>query len=109
MSELNLNPEVLVIGAGPGGAAAAWKLASSGHDILMVDKADFPRDKTCGDGLTPMAVQTLNQMSVLDQVLVADPAKVNRVRIRGGLEHRLMFLLLSLWIAVWTMRWCCRE
>ena len=83
MSELNLNPEVLVIGAGPGGAAAAWKLASNGHDILMVDKADFPRDKTCGDGLTPMAVQTLNQMSVLDQVLAADPAKVNRVRIRG--------------------------
>lgn len=83
MSELNLNPEILVIGAGPGGAAAAWKLASSGHEVLMVDKTDFPRDKTCGDGLTPMAVQTLHQMSVLDQVLAANPAKVNRVRITG--------------------------
>jgi geranylgeranyl reductase family protein len=83
MSELNLNPEILVIGAGPGGAAAAWELARSGHDVLMIDKADFPRDKTCGDGLPPMAVQTLNNMSVLDRVLEENPAKVDRVRIRG--------------------------
>src|SRR5688500_15044043 len=77
------DPEILVIGAGPGGSAAAWALAQQGHDVLMVDRAVFPRDKTCGDGLTPMAVQTLHQIGVYDQIIAANPARIDRVRIVG--------------------------
>ena len=62
MTEQKLTPEILVIGAGPGGSAAAWSLAKLGHDVLLIDADEFPRDKTCGDGLTPMAVGTLDQM-----------------------------------------------
>src|SRR4029453_4658582 len=48
--------DVVVIGAGPGGAATAHYLAVRGVDVLLVDRAHFPRDKTCGDGLTPRAL-----------------------------------------------------
>lgn len=44
---------VVIVGAGPGGAATAHYLAKHGLDVLLLDKSDFPRDKTCGDGLTP--------------------------------------------------------
>ncbi len=45
--------DVLVVGGGPSGAAAAYWLASAGWDVLVVEKKHFPREKTCGDGLTP--------------------------------------------------------
>jgi len=54
--------DVLVVGAGPGGAAAAHWLARDGHSVTLVEKKAFPRDKTCGDGLTPRAVLQLAEM-----------------------------------------------
>ena len=56
------SPEVLVVGGGPGGASAAYWLARAGHDVLLVEKKGFPREKTCGDGLTPRAVHQLTEM-----------------------------------------------
>jgi geranylgeranyl reductase family protein len=53
---------VLVVGGGPGGSAAAFWLAREGHDVLVVDKKRFPRDKTCGDGLTPRSIRQLQDM-----------------------------------------------
>ncbi|MFN8481794.1 MAG: geranylgeranyl reductase family protein [Anaerolineae bacterium] len=61
--------DVVIIGAGPGGSAAAYYLARRGLDVLLLDKADFPRDKTCGDGLTPRAVSVLKDMGLLDELL----------------------------------------
>jgi geranylgeranyl reductase family protein len=60
--------DVIVIGAGPGGSATSFFLAESGVRVLLLDKAAFPRDKTCGDGLTPRAIGVLDKMGVLDQV-----------------------------------------
>ena len=60
--------DVVVIGAGPGGSAAAHALSRSGLDVLLLDRADFPRDKTCGDGLTPRALRALDRMGVLHEV-----------------------------------------
>jgi geranylgeranyl reductase family protein len=57
---------VLVIGAGPGGAAMGYWLARHGHDVTLVEKKHFPRDKTCGDGLTPRAVKQLEDMGLTD-------------------------------------------
>jgi geranylgeranyl reductase family protein len=56
--------DVLVVGAGPGGASAAYWLAEAGHRVLVVEKHRFPRDKTCGDGLTPRAVRQLEEMGL---------------------------------------------
>ncbi|TML64823.1 MAG: geranylgeranyl reductase family protein [Actinobacteria bacterium] len=56
--------DVLVVGAGPSGAACAYWLAEAGHDVLLVEKKRFPREKTCGDGLTPRAVKQLDDMGL---------------------------------------------
>jgi geranylgeranyl reductase family protein len=63
-SAATITTDVLVIGAGPAGAAAAYWLARHGHDVTVVDKKAFPREKTCGDGLTPRAVKQLVDMGV---------------------------------------------
>ncbi|MEA2002652.1 MAG: geranylgeranyl reductase family protein [Actinomycetota bacterium] len=56
------NPDVLVVGGGPGGAAAGYWLARRGLDVLIVEKKEYPREKACGDGLTPRAVKELIDM-----------------------------------------------
>jgi len=57
-------PDVLVVGGGPSGAACAYWLAEAGHDVLVVEKKRYPRDKTCGDGLTPRSVRQLEDMGL---------------------------------------------
>src|SRR5574341_2046108 len=60
--------DVAVIGAGPAGSTAAYYLARGGLRVALLDKFDFPRDKTCGDGLTPRALSVLGSMGVMPQV-----------------------------------------
>ena len=60
--------DVLVVGAGPAGAAAAAEAARSGADVVLADAATFPRDKTCGDGLTPRAMAELDHLGLGDWV-----------------------------------------
>lgn len=60
--------DVLVVGAGPAGAAAAIHAADAGLEVLLVDAATFPRDKTCGDGLTPRAIHSLARLGLADEV-----------------------------------------
>jgi geranylgeranyl reductase family protein len=56
--------DVIVVGAGPAGASTAYHLASAGVDVLLLEKGQFPRDKVCGDGLTPRAVRQLVEMGI---------------------------------------------
>ncbi|HET7432069.1 MAG TPA: geranylgeranyl reductase family protein [Nocardioides sp.] len=58
--------DVLVVGAGPAGSATAAWLARHGVDVLLADAAVFPRDKTCGDGLTPRAIGELERLGLGD-------------------------------------------
>lgn len=53
---------ILVVGGGPAGSAAAYWLARTGHQVTLVEKKEYPRDKTCGDGLTPRAIYWLEEM-----------------------------------------------
>lgn len=63
--------DVLVIGAGPAGSACAQVTARAGLHTVLVDQHDFPRDKTCGDGLIPDAHAALRRLGVLDTVMQA--------------------------------------
>lgn len=56
--------DVIVVGAGPGGSTSAAYLASLGLDVLLLEKTRFPREKVCGDGLTPRAVRELITLGV---------------------------------------------
>lgn len=56
--------DVIVVGAGPAGSAAAAYLAKLGADVALVEKSEFPREKVCGDGLTPRAVKQLHDLGI---------------------------------------------
>lgn len=56
--------DVLVVGAGPAGSAAATWAARAGREVVLADAAIFPRDKTCGDGLTPRAIAELERIGL---------------------------------------------
>ena len=59
-------PDVLVVGGGPSGASCAFWLAEAGYDVMLLEKKRYPREKTCGDGLTPRAVRQLEDMGLAD-------------------------------------------
>lgn len=78
--------DVVVAGAGPGGAAAAAHLAMRGHDVVLLEKDRFPRDKVCGDGLTPRVVKELLDLGLVDEANGRVPgwATQQGLRIHGG-------------------------
>jgi geranylgeranyl reductase family protein len=66
--------DVVVVGAGPAGSATAIKLAKTGLKVALLDKATFPRDKTCGDALS---VDVINQLAMLSDKLAEDFKKLD--------------------------------
>ena len=82
--------DVVVVGGGPGGSAAAIELARSGRSVVLIDKAVFPRDKCCGDGLTTLALRELEHLG-FDGTDVSDWQEVDGAVIRApsGLEIRV--------------------
>lgn len=77
----DVTTETVVVGAGPAGAAAAITLARAGHEVVLVDKATFPRDKFCGDGLTTGALRRLEALG-LDPGSVASWTDVDDLVLR---------------------------
>lgn len=61
--------EVAVVGAGPAGSICALELARRGHDVLLLDRENFPRDKACGDVLIPDALDVLRRVGLYDTVV----------------------------------------
>ncbi len=74
--------DVIVVGAGPAGSTAAYHLASAGVDVLLLEKTAFPREKVCGDGLTPRAVKQLIGLGI--DVEAPGWIKNHGLRIVGG-------------------------
>lgn len=79
---------VAIVGAGPAGTAAAIHLGQLGiRDVVLVDRYDFPRDKTCGSGISPKGIETLKTLGVWQQV-AAEAYKISGLRLvlPGGRE-----------------------
>lgn len=84
--------DVAVIGAGPAGTAAAITLARAGKHVLLVDKATFPRDKCCGDGLTTGALRLLDDLG-LDPKQIPSWQPVHDIIVRGPRARQITFPL----------------
>ncbi|MDX1414041.1 MAG: NAD(P)/FAD-dependent oxidoreductase [Candidatus Promineifilaceae bacterium] len=60
--------DVIIVGAGPSGAATATILAQKGYDVLLLDRFDFPRDKACGDGIPAGAIEIMNRLGMKKKI-----------------------------------------
>lgn len=81
--------DLIVVGGGPSGSAAAWQAVQTGATVLVLDKAEFPRDKPCGDGLTARAVSYLQKMGLAEEVDKFH--QVNKVTVYSPSEWELFF------------------
>ncbi|MDQ3940673.1 MAG: geranylgeranyl reductase family protein [Actinomycetota bacterium] len=75
--------DVAVVGGGPSGSATAHYLASKGHSVLVCEKKTFPREKTCGDGLTPRAVKVLEEMGLGSELKTWERVRGLRIHAAG--------------------------
>jgi geranylgeranyl reductase family protein len=76
-----VDADVMVVGAGPAGASAACALARRGVDVLLIDRKEFPRDKTCGDGVPPGSIEILNDLGMGDKIRAAGFYPIHGIRI----------------------------
>src|SRR5579862_7485511 len=97
--------DVLIVGAGPAGAVAATVLARAGARVRLLDRAEFPREKLCGDTVNPGTLATLRRLQMADRVdaeglqvdgmLVTGTAGVSSVSIRAAYPRGLYGRALS--------------
>lgn len=89
-----MEAEVLIVGAGPAGAALGLELARGGCDVLILERARFPRDKPCGDCVNPGAVRELHRLGLADRLaalLLPGPLRGWRVEAPDGTVFQAEF------------------
>ena len=86
--------DVAIIGAGPAGSSAAITLARAGRTVALIDKATFPRDKICGDGLTTSALRELSRLGV-DPTGLGSWTQCSSVTVRAGNGYAVEFPITS--------------
>src|SRR6267143_1210892 len=79
-----LDADVAVVGAGPAGAAAALFAAQSGRRVVVFDRAAFPRDKPCGEGLMPPGPRILAELGLHDAILGTGAPRIDGVVIAAA-------------------------
>ena len=90
---MNQEREVIVVGAGPSGATAATMLAQKGHDVLLLDRQSFPRDKICGDGIPTGVIEMMGRMGMQPKVLAAEASgdfnRIDQMRLVSPKGHSI--------------------
>lgn len=92
MANSAIDTDVLIIGAGPAGSAAAITLARNGVDVTMIDRSRFPRDKCCGDGLTTLALRLLDDLGLQPETITSWN-DVDRIMLRAPSGRELSLQL----------------
>ena len=85
-----MSGRVVVVGGGPAGASIAWQLAGLGADVLVLDRARFPRDKACAEYLSPEASRLLHAMGALALVEAAGAAQLRGMIVRAPSGERIV-------------------
>lgn len=80
MSAPDRDADVIVVGAGPAGSAAAFFLAHAGHAVTLVDRRTFPREKPCGEGILPAGAAVLERMGVVPALVAAGAQRFRGIR-----------------------------
>ena len=75
----DMRTNVVVVGAGPSGAATALVLGRAGHSVTVLDRSHFPRDKACGEGLMPPGVGVLRRLGLLEDVMATRAPRLGGV------------------------------
>jgi geranylgeranyl reductase family protein len=84
-----MDRDVIVVGAGPSGSAAATALVQQGRDVLLIDREAFPRDKTCGDGIPASAIEVLYSLGMKERVLASNFYEIHRMLLSSPSGHTL--------------------
>lgn len=79
--------EIIVVGAGPSGSAAAIALSQKGHDVLLLDRKAFPRDKACGDGIPAGAIELLYSLGMEERIRAANFYSVDKLLLSSPRGH----------------------
>jgi flavin-dependent dehydrogenase len=79
-----IRADVCVVGGGPAGSAVAWALARNGLDVVVLDKATFPRRKPCAEYLSPQAARLLDELGVLERLEASGATTLAGMRIVAG-------------------------
>ena len=75
------NADVIVIGGGPAGCSAAIGLSRLGYNVVLCDQAKFPRDKVCGEFISPAADPILDRLGILSRIETLNPKRLKGVSI----------------------------
>lgn len=78
---MSTNYDAIIVGAGPAGCSAATFLAQRGFEVLVIDKARFPRDKVCGDGLSAPSLAVLDRMGVARKLEDSNPWRIDNIMV----------------------------
>lgn len=78
-----MDTQVIVVGGGPAGSSTAWSLARQGVDVVLVDRARFPRDKVCAEYLSPQCSRIFATMGVLNSIESLGPAQLTGMKVRS--------------------------
>jgi geranylgeranyl reductase family protein len=82
--------EVIVVGAGPSGTTAAMALAQQGHDVLLLDRKSFPRDKTCGDAIPGGAIEILYELGMKERIQDANFYPAYQMLLSSPNQHEII-------------------
>ena len=81
---LSSSYDVIVVGGGPAGSVMGWVLAQQGVRVAILERAQFPREKVCGDYVEPGGLRLLSRIGVLSEIERRDRLKINRYRVYFG-------------------------